>query len=59
MIEKKFIWLLDSGVSRTNKPLMKGQEHLVSEYGEAVVAEWVKTGAAKYAKEKEIKPKEI
>jgi hypothetical protein len=32
--------------------LETGKEYGVADYGEAVVAEWVRTGAAKYLKEK-------
>jgi hypothetical protein len=51
----KFIWLLDSGVARSGKRLIHGQEHTVADYGEPVVAEWVRTGAAAYAGKKKTK----
>jgi hypothetical protein len=50
-----FIWLLDSGEARSGKKLIHGREHAVADFGEAVVAEWVKTGAAAYAEKKKKK----
>jgi hypothetical protein len=50
MIEtRRFVWLLGSGVSRKKAALIQGAEHDVESHGAEVVAEWVKTGAAKYA----------
>jgi len=51
----KFIWLMDSGEARNRKRLIHGQEHAVADYGEVIVAEWVRTGAAAYVKEKKKK----
>jgi hypothetical protein len=45
----KFVWLLASGESRKGGRLVQGAEHDVEPHGAEVVAEWVKTGAAKYA----------
>ena len=43
---KKFIWLLDNGIDRSGRKLIKNQEHNTADHGEARVAEWIKTGAA-------------
>lgn len=50
MGEKKthFIWLLDSCLPRKGKKLIKGEKHKTSDYPSAIVAEWVRTKAAKY-----------
>jgi len=50
MADKKFIWLLCSGEARNGQKLIQGKEHDVSAFNEAVVAEWVKAGAAKMKK---------
>ena len=46
---KKFVWLIGSGYPRAGARLIQGQEHDIEAYGAEIVAEWVKTGAAKYA----------
>lgn len=50
-----FIWLLDSGIARNGKHLTHGKEHAVADFGEAIVAEWVRTGAAAYVDKKKKK----
>jgi len=52
MKEKYFEWLLDSCVTRKGAKLEKGKVYKVEDYPEDVVAEWVKTKAAKYVKDK-------
>ena len=52
MKEKYFEWLLDSCFPRKGPKLEKGKVHKVEDYPEDVVAEWVKTKAAKYVKDK-------
>jgi hypothetical protein len=47
----KFIWLRDSAFPRTGPRLLKGKEHDAEAYPAAVVAEWIKTGAAKEVSE--------
>jgi len=51
---KKFMWLRDSCVPRKGPRLIKGQEHNVKDYPEAVVEEWVRTKAAKYVEVKAV-----
>jgi len=54
MVEKKkthFIWLSDSCYPRRGGKLIKGETYKISDYPEAVVAEWVKTKVAKYVSE--------
>ena len=51
---KKFMWLLDSCEPRRGPKLIKGQEHNVKDYPDAVVEEWVKTKAAKYVEAKAV-----
>lgn len=43
-----FIWLLDSCFPRKGPKLIKGEKHKISDYPKTVVAEWVRTKAAKY-----------
>ena len=50
MKEKYFEWLLDSCESRKGVKLKKGKIHNVGDHPAEVVAEWVKTKAAKYCK---------
>jgi hypothetical protein len=48
----KFIWLADSGEARRTGKLTRGQEHDTAAFGEEIVAEWVRSGAAAYVKSK-------
>lgn len=48
MKEKNFEWLLDSCTPRKGGRLEKGKVYKVEGYPADVVAEWVKTKAAKY-----------
>lgn len=48
MKEKYFEWLLDSCTPRKGGKLEKGKVYKVENYPADVVAEWVKTKAAKY-----------
>lgn len=48
MKEKHFEWLSDSCTPRKGGRLEKGKIYKVGAYPESVVAEWVKTKAAKY-----------
>ena len=50
MKEKHFEWLLDSCSPRKGGRLEKGKIYNVGDYPAEVVAEWVKTKAAKYVK---------
>ena len=50
MKEKHFEWLLDSCFPRKGAKLEKGKVYNVGDYPAEVVAEWVKTKAAKYVK---------
>lgn len=52
MKETHFKWLVDSCSSRKGKKLKTGEVYAVSDFPEHVVAEWVKTKAAAYVKEK-------
>lgn len=52
MKEKYFKWLLDSCETRTGVKLEKGRVYKVEDYPKDVVAEWVKTKAASYVKDK-------
>lgn len=52
MKEKHFVWLLDSCEPRKGPDLVKGEVHDVDKYPSHVVAEWVKTKAAKFVKDK-------
>jgi len=58
MSAKKFICLLERHISRKGTVMVKGGEYDVLTEGEAVVAEWVKTGAAEYKSSKPEKGKE-
>jgi len=51
---KKFIWLLDSQVPRKGPKLEKGKEHLAGNYPNSTVETWIKTKAAKWAKEEPV-----
>jgi len=51
---KKFIWLRDSCEPRKGPKLIKGQEHNVKDYPEAVIEEWIKTKAAEYVETKAV-----
>ena len=50
MSDKKFTWLAPSSYPRRGPMLETGKEYSVSDFQEHVVAEWVRTGAAKYSK---------
>lgn len=52
MPDKKFVWLVGTSYPRRGPMLEKGKEYSVEDYGEAVVAYWVKEKAAKYVQEK-------
>jgi len=52
MKETRFVWLAASGFPRRGPALIKGSEYAIADFDEAIVAEWVKTGAAKYLKTK-------
>jgi len=52
MKEKYFKWLLDSCTPRKGGKLEKGKVYKVEDYPEDIVAEWVKTKAASYVKDK-------
>ena len=52
MKEKYFKWLSDSCFPRKGAKLEKGKVYEVEGYPEDVVAQWVKTKAAKYVKDK-------
>jgi hypothetical protein len=52
MSDKKFIWLIDTQHPRRGPTLETGKEYSVDDYGENVVAVWIKSRAAKYVKEK-------
>ena len=55
MEKTMFVWLIDSCHARSGRKLIKGQSYKVADFKEAIVAEWVRTKAAKYstAKSKE------
>lgn len=59
MAKEKFIWLERSCVARSGRKLEHGQEYFVSDFNEAIVAEWVRTGAAAYADAKSKSKKEV
>ena len=49
MEKTKFVWLLDSQSARNGRRLIKGQTYKVADFKAEVVAEWVRTKAAKYS----------
>ncbi len=49
MSKTHFNWLIASQQWNQAPPLKKGATHAVKDYDPAVVAEWVKSGAAAYA----------
>ena len=51
MVEKQFVWLLDSSSPRKGPGLKKGELHNVKDYPTHVVEYWVKTGAARYVQD--------
>jgi len=48
---KKFIWLFDDASPRRGPTLKKNETYEVSIFGDEIVAEWVKSGAAAYEEE--------
>lgn len=46
--KSQFIWLIDSCFPRKGKKLIKGEKHKTSDYPKDVVAEWIRTKAAKF-----------
>jgi len=48
MSEEKFVWVMSSQVPNDGPRLIQGQTYEVKNYGEAVVSQWVNTGAAQY-----------
>ena len=50
MADKKFTWLAPSCEPRRGPRLETGKEYSLADFEEHVVAEWVRTGAAKYVK---------
>jgi hypothetical protein len=57
MAEKRFVWMLDPQEASINgRRLETGQSYAATDFGEAVVEEWVRTGAAKYSKPGKDKP---
>jgi hypothetical protein len=59
----EFTWIVDTSFMRSRggvagRCLEKGATYNVSEFDAAVVAEWVRTGAAKYTKPGKQKPEE-
>lgn len=49
MDKTKFVWLVDSCHARNGRKLIKGQAYKVADFNPAVVDQWIKTKAAKYA----------
>jgi hypothetical protein len=49
MEKTKFVWLADSCSARNGRELIKGQAYKVADFKPAVVDQWIKTKAAKYA----------
>lgn len=47
MKNEKFVWLAAEGVARNGKTLTPGQTYAAADFPAEVVAEWIKTGAAK------------
>jgi hypothetical protein len=52
-MNEKFTWLLGASVARNGKQLVPGADYPVSDFGAEIVAEWVRTGAAAYPKNKQ------
>jgi len=50
MADKKFTWLVGTCYPRRGPMLEKGKEYSVADFAEHIVAEWVRTGMAKYVK---------
>lgn len=50
MTDKRFLWLAATCYPRRGPILEHGKEYAVADFGEELVAEWVASGAAKYAK---------
>ncbi len=49
MEKTRFVWLADSCHARNGRKLIKGQVYKVADFKPAVVEQWLKTKAAKYA----------
>lgn len=49
MKNEKFVWLAAESVARNGKTLKPGQTYATADFPADVVAEWIKTGAAKPA----------
>jgi len=59
MNEKRFIWLAGSCEASINgRRLEQGETYAVVDFSAEVVAEWVRSGAAKYVKPGKDKPGE-
>ena len=56
MTDKRFVWLLGSGEARNGRKLETGETYRSEDFPEGVVAEWVRSGAAKYEKPGKEKP---
>lgn len=55
MEAKRFIWLAAASYPRRGPALIQSAEYAVADFDEAVVAQWVAQGAARYIPEKKEK----
>jgi len=56
MADKRFVWLLGPAEARNGRKLETGETYRVEDFREEVIAEWVRSGAAKYEKPGKEKP---
>ncbi len=54
MASNQFAWVAEGTFTGGAGVLRRGETYNVHEFGEAIVAEWVRTGAAEYVEKKKI-----
>lgn len=55
---RKFTWLLDDQFDGYGRKLEKGKSYDAATFGEAVVEEWIRTGAARAVAAGKVRDKE-